>query len=164
MKRTLTIDCLEKTFNYKGKSYLIRLWDTAGQEKYSYLTKSYYNKAHGIILCCALDNRISFDNLNKWLKSLIENSYQKYEMIILGNKLDLDEKIVKEWELEEKSIEKNCKYFLTSALTSENIFSSIDYLILQIIEKAPKTSGFGFFSLGGGENNDKKGYKCSDSC
>jgi len=43
----------------------IKIWDTAGQEKFASIAKSYYQRAHGMIVTCALDNRKSFTNLRK---------------------------------------------------------------------------------------------------
>ena len=45
----------------------IMLWDTAGQERFNSIVSSYFRGSDGILLCFALNNKDSFDNLNKWL-------------------------------------------------------------------------------------------------
>lgn len=51
----------------------IQVWDTAGQEKYRTFTRSYFNKANGIILIYSVTDRVSFDNIGKWLIDLENN-------------------------------------------------------------------------------------------
>lgn len=146
--QTFELDCFEKVLTLNGKKYLFKIWDTAGQEKYAVIAKSYYNKAHGIIVACSLDNRNSYSNMANWIKSINENTSQKFQMILIGNKCDLSEsRKVKSWELEEKANEKSCKSFETSAKENVNISEAFNYLAEQIVSKGQKTN-YGFFTLG----------------
>jgi len=45
----------------------MEIWDTAGQERYRSITKSYYRKADGIILCYRCDSKESFEAVTKWM-------------------------------------------------------------------------------------------------
>ena len=46
-----------------NESYTIRIWDTAGLERYNTLTKAYYNNADGIILAYDVTDDTSFYKL-----------------------------------------------------------------------------------------------------
>lgn len=144
-KQTLGVDCYEKEHRHLNKTYLVKIWDTAGQEKYAVMAKSYYQRAHGIIVCCALDNRNSFMNLRNWLNSINENSKQEnIKIILIGNKADLVEsRQVKEWELSEKADEKKLKHFETSAKDGQNIQEAFDYIIKECLSSITQTS-YGF--------------------
>jgi small GTP-binding protein len=70
-------------------TYNIYLWDTAGHEKFSAITKSYYRNSHIVLLCFDLTSRTSFIELNKWIediKSIIETPHCIY---LMGLKSDL---------------------------------------------------------------------------
>eukprot|EP00730_Choanoeca_flexa_P015435 TRINITY_DN7088_c0_g1_i2.p1 TRINITY_DN7088_c0_g1~~TRINITY_DN7088_c0_g1_i2.p1 ORF type:complete len:151 (+),score=16.78 TRINITY_DN7088_c0_g1_i2:223-675(+) len=49
----------------------LALWDTAGQEDYSHIRPLSYQDAHVFLICFAVDNRDSFDNVeNKWVPEM----------------------------------------------------------------------------------------------
>ena len=98
----------------------LKIFDTAGQEKYRSITRSYYHQADGIILVFDLTNENSFIKLNKWINDINENT-DNVEIILVGNKTDLiDRKISKE-RAESFAKEKNFKYIETSAKDGTNI-------------------------------------------
>ena len=76
------------------KDFSIHLWDTAGQERFRAITAGYYKQSHGLILLYDITNRTSFDNLEKWMESVNETlgTSNKYAVILMGNKADLEEK------------------------------------------------------------------------
>ena len=79
-----------KTIN--GIKFEIRLWDTAGQEKYKSLPKLFIKDAKIVILVYSIDNEESFNELDNWLE-LIKNIND--ETILYGvcaNKSDLASK------------------------------------------------------------------------
>jgi Ras-related protein Rab-1A len=93
--KTLNLDDIEVNINNKleKKSFHISLYDTAGQERYRSITKSYMNKADGIILMYDITERESFDHIESWLESISEIlsdwKSEKYFIVLLGNKTDL---------------------------------------------------------------------------
>lgn len=74
--------------------FTIHLWDTAGQERFRSITSGYFKQSHGLILLYDITNRTSFDNLEKWMESVNETlgTSNKYAVILMGNKADLEEK------------------------------------------------------------------------
>lgn len=69
--------------------YILNLWDTAGQEKWSKLTRLFYKDAAMAILVFDLSNLESFNNLNFWLSDIKAYSNQYTIVGLLGNKSDL---------------------------------------------------------------------------
>jgi small GTP-binding protein len=127
------VECYDKVKFIEDKKYQIKVWDTAGQEKFAVMAKSYYQRAHGIIVTCALNNRNTFYNLKNWLNSIKENTdTDTIQLIILANKCDLkDEREVETSEIADKARELGIEYFETSA--KENI--EIDEAFNKIIDK-----------------------------
>ena len=82
--------------NKKGKiqerEFIIKLYDTGGQEKFRAITKNYYKGSDGILLIYDITNRSSFDSIQMWIDT-IKSTFKdtKYSIILIGNKLDLIE-------------------------------------------------------------------------
>lgn len=57
-----------------GATLKLMIWDTAGQERYRAITKAYYRNSNAIIVVYNVNYRESFDNVNKWLKDIEENT------------------------------------------------------------------------------------------
>ena len=122
-KTQCTIDVGLKLKNLKIDKNLyaqLNIYDTAGQEKYRSLTKSYYNRANGIILVFDLTNENSFNDLNSWMREINDN-VGNVEIILVGNKSDLGNRQVTKYKAENYAKEKNLKYIETSAKEGTNI-------------------------------------------
>jgi len=72
-----------------GKQVKLQIWDTAGQESFKSITRSYYRGAHGALLVYDITRRDSFNSLKGWLAEVRENSKEMVIMLI-GNKSDLE--------------------------------------------------------------------------
>ena len=107
------MNCYEKTVDIEGKNYLIKIWDTAGQEKFAVMARSYYQRAHGMIVACAIDNRSSFENMKTWLNSVKENAETGVQIILIANKCDLDMREVSKQEITAKAESLGIEFFET---------------------------------------------------
>lgn len=77
------------THSVEGRSYSMMLWDTAGQEEYERLRPLSYPGTHVFIVCFALDNRASFENVtSKWLPELQQHC-PKAPVVLVGTKKDV---------------------------------------------------------------------------
>ena len=87
----LEFNSKEERINHK--IIKVKIWDTAGQEIFHSLTKNFFRKADGIIIVFDVTNKESFDKIHDWVKSVHDNidSYREMNIIIVGNKIDLDE-------------------------------------------------------------------------
>ena len=72
------------------KNFTIRLYDTAGQERYKTITRSYYKGSDGILLVYDVTDRLSFDSIQNWIDSVKEDN-KDHTIILIGNKSDLIE-------------------------------------------------------------------------
>ncbi|KAK1349611.1 small Rho-like GTP-binding protein [Hamiltosporidium tvaerminnensis] len=60
-------DNFTATIQYKNKRHVLSLWDTSGQEEYSQLRALSYPQTDVFILCYAVNNVVSFNNIKaKW--------------------------------------------------------------------------------------------------
>ncbi len=75
------------------KKVKFQIWDTAGQERYMALNKQLFRSVNGIILMYDITNQQSFERLDEWMKLVKKDSYG-VTLILIGNKIDLENKRV----------------------------------------------------------------------
>ena len=107
----------------KNTTVKVLVWDTAGQEKYKGIVKSFYNKANGIILTFDICNKDSFERLDYWVQELKENAYlEDLYIVLVGNKKDKEGRTVTYEEAKKYSDENQFGgYFEVSAKSGEGI-------------------------------------------
>ena len=67
----------------------LSLWDTAGQETYKSITRSYFRGASGALLVFDITRRSTFDSVTSWLTDLRQLAEDDIVIILVGNKADL---------------------------------------------------------------------------
>lgn len=120
-----------------GKTLIkIQIWDTAGQENFRSIARSYYRGAVGVIIMYDLTNKDSFINIYRWLNELKEQSSHKFSIVLVGNKLDLAaHRVVKPEEALEFAINNDMLFSEASALTGVNVESVFVRSATEIMKK-----------------------------
>ena len=72
-----------------GTNVKVQIWDTAGQESFRSITKSYYRGSICALLVYDITRRSTFENLARWLEDLRDVAYNKMVVMLIGNKDDL---------------------------------------------------------------------------
>lgn len=67
----------------------LSLWDTAGQETYKSVTRSYFRGASGALLVFDITRRSTFENATSWLQDLRQIAEDGIVVLLVGNKRDL---------------------------------------------------------------------------
>ena len=138
---------------YKDKfvikdNYNIRLqiWDTAGQERFRSITKNIYRNAHGVLFVYDITNKESFLNIKNWIKDL-QNVGNDIKGVILGNKIDLEQKREVQKELAEELANKNEMPFLeTSAKQNIKVNEGFDLMINELLKDKSENEIIEMFS------------------
>ncbi|KAL2117053.1 hypothetical protein VTJ04DRAFT_9221 [Mycothermus thermophilus] len=71
------------------KHMKLSLWDTAGQETYKSVTRSYFRGASGALLVFDLTRRSTFHHVTDWLNDLRQIAEPDIVVVLVGNKADL---------------------------------------------------------------------------
>ena len=130
---TIGIDFLSKTLKIKDKEIKLKIWDTAGQERYRQITSHIYKDADGIILVFDVTSEESFNQITDWMEQIKNNvSKEEINLILIGNKCDLADRMVEKERGEEMAKNLKIKYFETSALTGQGINEAFEELAKQI--------------------------------
>ena len=111
-KKTINLDDVEIETNEK-RNFKITLFDTAGQERYRSITKTYFKDSQGIILIYSIIDPGSFEHVQIWLESIKESlsdwKRSGYIVMLLGNKLDIVEEDKEKREVLYEETEQLCK-------------------------------------------------------
>ncbi|KAF8544514.1 P-loop containing nucleoside triphosphate hydrolase protein [Trichophaea hybrida] len=67
----------------------LQVWDTAGQESFRAITKSYFRGATGALLVYDITRRETFEHVQEWLEELRAAADPNISIILVGNKSDL---------------------------------------------------------------------------
>jgi small GTP-binding protein len=71
------------------KHMKLSLWDTAGQETYKSVTRSYFRGASGALLVFDLTRKSTFQHVTDWLNDLRQIAEPDIVVVLVGNKADL---------------------------------------------------------------------------
>ncbi|XXG97124.1 Ribulose bisphosphate carboxylase large chain [Hypoxylon texense] len=74
--------------NAPQKHMKLSLWDTAGQETYKSVTRSYFRGASGALLVFDITRKATFSHVTDWLNDLRAIADPDIVVILVGNKLD----------------------------------------------------------------------------
>lgn len=91
---TIGINLFTMKYELNDKIYNLNLWDTAGMEYYKSICKSYYTGSHGILLMYDITRIGTFTNIRKWIKDIDDICEVKPVMILIGNKIDNNNRMV----------------------------------------------------------------------
>ena len=61
---------LHKEIDYKENKYKLQIWDTAGQEKFESIVRSYIRDLNACILVFDVNCNRSFQRVKKWLMDI----------------------------------------------------------------------------------------------
>lgn len=136
---TIGVEFAMRTVCLDSKVYKLHIWDTAGQDTFKVITRSYYRNSIGAVIVYDVTNRDSFDAVKGWIDELLERSQPyigKQSIVIVGNKSDrADDRQVLESEGESLAAEFGFKFFEASAKTGENVKNIFCYIVADINQK-----------------------------
>ena len=145
---TLGVDFDSKLIDFKENNYKLQIWDTAGQEKFQAIVKSYIRDINVCILVFDVNHMKTFQNLKKWLDQVIYiTGLDNTVLQVVGNKTDLKEREVPREMVEEFCNEHNLDYIECSAKNDENI-EKIFYNIIEKIDNLLKQNKIELRSYG----------------
>ena len=113
-KRTIRVSCdFEENGKTVTKNVIINLTDTAGQERFKSITKTYYKGSDAAILLYDITEKKTFDHVKEWMESIKETAtnMNNYCTFLMGSKLDLIESGKKEREVTEEEAEDKCREY-----------------------------------------------------
>ena len=113
---------MAKNISIKDRKVRIQIWDTAGEEAYRSITRSYYKSAACVFIVYDISDKKSFIDVDLWLKDCREICFKNVLIYLIGNKSDLEDKREIPFEQGQQFAEENnLTFYETSALNGNNI-------------------------------------------
>ncbi len=117
-------------FSCDNQDIRLQIWDTAGQEEFDSMTRSYYRGAHMCVLVFSATDRHSFESLLAWKHKVKNECENDIMMVMVMNKMDLSDKFeVDRYEAEHVARMLGMKMFRTSVKNNSNIDQVFNYLV-----------------------------------
>ena len=126
-----------------GMTVKCQLWDTAGQEVFAPLIKSYYRDITAAIMVYDVTSEKSFKKIKFWLNEIDNHRNNDYPIpkLLIGNKIDSENRVVSYNDAKQFCDKHGLIYSETSARTSTNIRETFELLCNTIIENKAVNAG-----------------------
>lgn len=133
---TIGVEFGARMITIDNKQIKLQIWDTAGQESFRSITRSYYRGAAGALLVYDITRRETFSHLTTWLDDAKQHSSSNMVIMLIGNKTDLEAKrAVTREEGEQFARDHGLVFMETSAKTAANVEEAFIKTAKQIYEK-----------------------------
>ena len=165
---TIGVDFAKLNISYSNDIYNLYIWDTSGQDKFKFMTHSFYKNITAALVMYDITSKQSLMNTINWIDDIKDISKQCY-IFLVGNKIDLEShRQVKEQDLDTvlnvmkispvRTIECSCKENINIKELFDKIVQTINEDITLGILKSEKDNGLTVYKnkclI---ERNDKKG-------
>ena len=164
---TIGVDDVIDEAKFDNKMYKFKIFDTAGQERYTSISTNTIQLADGFFLVFAVDNKNSFDRITFWMQNIEEKVEINHKVIIIiGNKIDVqgDKRVVSNEEALQFAKKYKLKYLETSAKTGFRVkeaFKTLYQDIYELNKKLDKNDNIKLSEEDNKNNNKLKGKKKS---
>ena len=133
---TIGFDFLSLSIKIKEQKVKLDIWDTCDQEKFRFLINSFYRNSSFVILVYSIVDRKSFSDLETWLNEIKTHSNPDIKIILIGNKVDLEDKREVSKERGEKLCSEHnlCFFMETSAkagFNAQNLFKAVGKILYE---------------------------------
>lgn len=86
---TIGVEYGTKELSIGNTRIKLKIWDTAGQESFRGITRTFYRRAEGVLLVYDATARHTFDNLENWIAEIRQNCPSYSVIYLVGNQIDL---------------------------------------------------------------------------
>lgn len=140
---TVGVEFGSKTVEVGGKIIKLQCWDTAGQDRFRSIVRSYYRGAAGALLVYDITRRESFEHVTQWLTEARNNADPDLVITLVGNKCDkvADRQVA--FEEGQAFAQHHGLYFLeTSAVTGHMVDQAFHVTARLVDQKNARSGGY----------------------
>ena len=130
---TIGVEYKDKYVTSGNFNIKLSIWDTAGQERFRSITKNIYRNANGVLFVYDVTVKKSFENIKNWIKDT-QKIDKDIKGIVLGNKIDLDNKEVGKDYLEDLGSKCQMPFLEVSAKNNINVDEGFNLIIDELLK------------------------------
>ena len=158
---TLGLENVISKTRIDGEEYTFKIFDTAGQERYKSIAQSTIQLSDGFLIVFDVSMKSTFERVIDWINFIDDRvNINEKVLILVGNKIDKEEREVSDEVALNFAKEKKMKYFETSAKTGVGIKEVFNALYQDVYKKCKSMQQKGEDSKKLSEKNSKKGSSC----
>ena len=133
---TIGVEFSHKQFIVDNHKIKAQIWDTAGQEAFRSITRTYYKSSTCAFIVYDITDKKTFENVITWLNEVRDMCYKDILICLIGNKCDLETKREISYE-DGKNFadENNLLFFETSAKSGINITECFNESATVLVDK-----------------------------
>ena len=142
LRATVGVEFYTKKLIIGDQCVTIKFRDTAGQERFGAITKSFFRDADACLLVFDVTEMISFVKLNNWKTKFLDAANPQepegFPFVVIGSKTDMEKRVVTTSDAQEWCEMQNMPYIECSAKSNMNVnfaFKTAAALALQHKEK-----------------------------
>ena len=136
---TIGIDSKTHQMKIGEKTINLKIWDSAGQERFRSIQKHYYNQVDGILFVYDITKEDSFKIIESWFDEVKTKAINTLCGVLIGNKSDLeDEREVSTEDGKKLAEQLELNFLECSAFTGDNVEQAFIDLVESILEKKRK--------------------------
>jgi len=127
---------MAKNIKVNDRTVRVQVWDTAGQEAFRSITRSYYKSSTCAFIIYDITNKKSFENVSSWLTECREMCYKDILICLVGNKTDLEnQRVIKKEDGLKFAEDNGILFFETSAMNGVGIDDLFNKATSEIVQK-----------------------------
>ncbi|MEE6493560.1 hypothetical protein FKM82_016887 [Ascaphus truei] len=130
-RTTLGASILSRTIQLANTTLKMQIWDTGGQERFRSMVSTFYKGSDGCLLAYDVTDAESFTCLEVWRRDFLDKirtPATDFPMVILGNKIDLNDRQISKEAAVSWCKEKDIPYFEVSAKNNINVDQAFETL------------------------------------
>ena len=118
------------------KDFIIKIIDTPNNKQFLNIIKDEYQNANYILIVFDITNRETFLSLNDWINHCRSSQNQNMDLILIGNKTDLNQdRVISTEEATKFASDNNIKYYEISAYNKIDIKNIFNNAISDLFKK-----------------------------
>jgi len=130
-----------KMVQIEGQDVKVQIWDTAGQEIFRSITRSYYRDSACAIIVYDITDRNSFEKVEDWIRDVRNLAPPDCILVLFGNKVDLEgNRAIQKSQGQDLADRHGLLFFETSAATGQNVAQAFNECVTAVYTRA-KSSG-----------------------
>ena len=160
---TIGVAFVTQEIDLGDKKIILNIWDTAGQEIFRSITRSYYRETACVLAVYDLTDMHSFEKISDWVNEVREVAPPSVAVVLVANKKDITGNRMISEEIGRSTAESlDALFFEVSAKTGEGIHEMYSCALAETLRRAGETPPDPRDLLIHRQNHQKQKHKCCD--